>query len=178
MLCSLPTSSGSRWFILDIVDLFLHEAKLRTGYGYILYEFIVSSARYATDIFMLAGAHQLMSDQLKTHPSNQLRKRATAWRTTGKLIVLIQITLALYFLGSLFADEALWLQVADPNVISGIVSRKDKFEAAFFIIQFLFTLTMLTGAAISAWFWWREEELVPSVRKFISLGYEALVPTH
>ena len=166
----LTNSSASRWFILNIVDLFLHEAKLKTGYGYILYQFFLSSARYATDIFMLAGTHQLISNQLNIQPSNQLRKKAWIWYLTGKFIVLVQVILALYFLGSLFADEALWLQIADPSVIEGVVSRKDKFEAAFFIIQFLLTLTMLTGAALSVWFWWKEEESIPSVCKFTFLG--------
>jgi hypothetical protein len=164
-LRSLPTPLASRWFISNIVDLFLHEAKLKTGYGYILYEFFLSSARYATDIFILAGTHQLISDQLNIQPNNQLRKKAWIWYLTGRLIVLVQIILALYFLGSLFADEALWLQIADPSVIEGVASRKDKFEAAFFIIQFLLTLTMLAGSAISVWFWWKVEESIPNVRK-------------
>ena len=155
---------------MNIVDLFLHEAKLKTGYGYILYEFFLSSARYATDIFILAGTHQLISDQLNIQPNNQLRKKAWIWYLTGKFIVMVQVILALYFLGSLFADEALWLQIADPSVIDGVASRKDKFEAAFFIIQFLLTLAMLTGAAISAWFWWKEEESIPNVCTFICLG--------
>jgi hypothetical protein len=155
---------------LNIVDLFLHEAKLKTGYGYIIYEFFLSSARYATDIFVLAGTHQLMSDQFNRQPRSQLRRRAWIWSLTGELIVLVQIILALYFLGSLFADAALWLQVADPSVIDGVASRKDEFEAAFFIIQFLLTLTMLTGAATSAWFWLKEAESIPSVRTFISFG--------
>jgi hypothetical protein len=155
---------------LNIVDLFLHEAKLKTGYGYILYEFFLSSARYATDIFILAGTHQLISDQLNRQPRSQLRGKAWIWHLTGELVVLVQVILALYFLGSLLADEALWLQVADPSVIDGVASRKDKFEAAFFIIQFLLTLTMLIGAAVSAWFWRKEAESIPSVRKFISFG--------
>lgn len=119
---------------------------------------------------MLAGTHQLISNQLNIQPSNRLRKKAWIWYLTGKFIVLVQLILALYFLGSLFADEALWLQIADPSVIEGVVSRKDKFEAAFFIIQFLLTLTLLTGAALSVWFWWKEEQSIPSVCKFTFLG--------
>jgi hypothetical protein len=166
-LCSLPTSSASRWYILNIVDLFLHEAELKTGYGYIIYDFFLSSASYATDILILAGTHQLISNQLNSQPTHQLRKNARTWYLTGRLIVLVQIILALYFLGSLFANEALWLQIADSSVIDGVASRKNTFEAAFFIIQFLFTLTMLTGAAISALLWWKEVESIPNVRKFI-----------
>jgi hypothetical protein len=151
---------------LNIVDRFLHEAKLKTEYSYILYEFFLESARYATDIFILAGTHQLISEQLTNQPSNQLSKKARIWHLMGELIVLVQIILALYFLGSLFANEALWLQIADPRVIDGVSSRKDKFEVAFFIIQFLLTLAMFTGAAISVWHWRKEEEFIPKVHKF------------
>jgi hypothetical protein len=155
---------------LNIVDLFLHEAKLKTEYSFILYEFFPWCARYAADIFVLAGTHQLISEQLTNQPSYQLSKKAQVWRLAGELIVLVQVILALYFLGSLFADEALWLQIADPSVIDGVSSRKDKFEAVFFVIQFVFTFKMLIGAAISGWYWRKEKESIPMVRKFISFA--------
>ena len=153
---------------MNTIDLFLHEAKLKTKYGYILYGFFLSFARYATDVFMLAGTHELTLEELTNQPRRQLSRRTRIWRLTGKLVILVQVTLALYFLGSLLADEALWLQIADPSVIDGVASRKDKFETAFFIIQFLLALIMLIGAAISVWYWQEETESIPDVCIFTS----------
>jgi len=56
----------------------------------------------------------------------------------------------------LFADQILWLQIADTSIIGDVAARKDKFEASFFIIQFLLTLAFLTSAGISLWFWKRD----------------------
>jgi hypothetical protein len=163
---------------LNIVDLFLHEAKLRTGYGYILYEVLLSCARYGADIFILAGTHQLISEEMTNQPSSQLRKKARSWQQIGDFIVLVQVILALYFLGSLLAEEVLWLQIADPSIIDGVASRKENFEVTFFIIQFLLAFTMATGAVISVWYWRQEEEYIPKVPKFTSFTLGRKIHTH
>ena len=56
---------------------------------------------------------------------------------------------ALYHLGSYFANEVLWLNIADVDILRDIVSRKYKFEAAFFILQFFVTLYTLACCCTS-----------------------------
>ena len=142
------------------MDLFLHETRLKARYGYIIYDFFVVSARFAADIFILKGTHRLICKQLDT----QFRK-AHIWRFVGEFILIVLVIIAFYTAGSLFADQILWLQIADTSIIGDVAAREDKFEASFFIIQFLLTLAFLTSAGISLWFWKRDigDEPLPTV---------------
>jgi hypothetical protein len=57
-----------------------------------------------------------------------------------------------YRIVSYFANEVLWLNVADPDIINDVSSRKDRFEAAFFIVQWFLTLFMLTAVSVVLYF--------------------------
>jgi len=137
------------WYIFNIIDQFLHESQIKTAYGYILFYFPIAVSRFTADIFLLVGTQILISYQL----AFQLRIKIRVWRLAGIFVLLVLCTIALYYLFSLLAVEVLWLQMADPDIIRGVATRQNQFEASFFIIQFLVTLTMVTLTAVVVWIW-------------------------
>lgn len=160
----------SRWYFFNILDLILHECQITTAYGYILFYLPLIFSRFTADILLLFGTQILISYQLAFQLRNQIR----AWRLAGYFILCVLCTIALYYLFSLLAVEVLWLQMADPAIISGVASRRNQFEASFFIVQFLMMLTMATGTAIVVRLWHRGGS-IPRVRpykKFLCLLYQ------
>jgi hypothetical protein len=107
-----------------------------------LFYWLIVLAKFAADILMLAGAFRLLSCLI----SPKLGRLLT-WIHTGEFLIIVLIIMALYHLGSYLANEVLWLNIADPVIIIDVSSRKDEFEAAFFIIQWLSTLFILIAIA-------------------------------
>lgn len=124
------------------MDLFLHEGRLYAAYGYILLYFFITVTKFAADILVLTGTLRVLSCLI-----SQRLDRPLLWIKIGEFQIIILLITALYHLGSYFANEVLWLNVADPDVINDVSSKKDRFEAAFFIIQWLLTLAMLIAIA-------------------------------
>lgn len=150
----------SRWYIFNIIDQFLHESQIKAAYGYILLYFPIAVSRFTADIFLLVGTQILISYQL----AFQLRTQIRVWRLAGIFVLLVLWTIALYYLFSLLAVEVLWLQMADPDIIRAVATRQNQFEASFFIIQFLVTLTMVTLTAVVVWIWHKGGS-IPRVRR-------------
>jgi hypothetical protein len=114
---------------------------LKTKYGYILYYFFLASTRLATNLLILAGTCEIVSDQLYTQYGQKRFFRI------GELVLLVLTVMGLYYAGSLLATIVLWVRIAEPSMISSCASQQDHFEAAFFIIQWLLTLAMLVGTS-------------------------------
>lgn len=66
--------------------------------------------------------------------------------------------MALYYLGSLLANQVIWLEVGDPDTLSLVFMRRNQFEAAFAIIQFLIAFLITAAAVVSLWCEWNEDK--------------------
>jgi hypothetical protein len=153
-----------RWYVLTIIDLFLHEGRLKATYAYIIFYFFIACFRFAADILILSGTHRVVSMQVYHRLKlPRVPKMPSLWFLFGEFIVVVLAIAALYHVGSLFAHASLWLQVADPSLVGVVERRQDKFDAAFAILTFLFTLFMLAGAGISFWCYHKEDGKVPEV---------------
>ena len=136
---------------------------LHAAYGYILLYFFIAVLRYTADILLLGGAHRIISCRLYIQLNKPL-----SWILVGEIQILILVLLALYYVGSYVANEVLWLNVADPEIVDDLSNRKDKFEAAFFIIQFIFALFVFVGSLISAWKWRKYDKHIPKVNVILA----------
>lgn len=144
LACHLLFSNyPNRWYVLTIVDLFLHESQLTAAYGYILIYFFISWTKFYADVLILAGTLQVFSCLI-----SQRLEKPLIWVRIGEFLVIILWITALYYLGSYFANEFLWLNIADPDIIDDISSRMNKFEEAFFIVQYLLTFFMLITISV------------------------------
>jgi hypothetical protein len=143
---------------LSIIDLFLHEGRIKAPYGLLLCEWILAVLKFAADVSILAGAHWVISRQLFGRV-----KRAKAWLVTGDFLLLVVAAMSLYYLGSLLASQILWLQVGDLDLMNLVTVRRDQFEAAFAILQALTAFLISGEAATSFWCEWNEEGTVPNV---------------
>jgi len=147
------------WYMVVIVDLFLHETQLKTGYGYILLAFFLACFKFTSDILLVSASHRIVSTQL--YDCYQIKRyQAKLWLMLGELLVILLIIASLYYLGSLLSNEILWLEVANADIVSDIVTRKSRFQLAFFVVQFIITLGTLVGAG-SLWYF-RGLEIVVS----------------
>jgi hypothetical protein len=149
------------WYILNTIDLFLHESQISAKYSYILYYFFLACLKFPADILILAGSQRIISGQLYIHHPKRTPK-PVIWLLTGEFLVIILMILALYYIGSLLTYEVLWLQVADASVVLSVGTRRNKMETAFFVIQFLLTLLTLAAASFSFWFSKQENPFIPN----------------
>jgi hypothetical protein len=131
------TEAFLRWYIFTIVDIFFHETSLRAAYGYIMLYFVITLEKLAADILILTGTLRIFSCLLFRRLRTPL-----PWIHIGEFLIILLVITALYDLGSYFAHQVLWINIADDDIIADVSSRKDKFEAAFFILQWLLTLSM------------------------------------
>lgn len=95
----------------------------------------INLCKFTADVFLLAGIHRVTTCLI-----SQRLEKPLKWIYIGEFLIIMIVITALYYIGSYFADEVLWLNVADPDIIDDVSSRKDKFEAAFFILQWVLTL--------------------------------------
>jgi hypothetical protein len=70
---------------------------------------------------------------------------------------------ALYYLGSLLADQVLWLEVGEVDTIDAVSNRKSQFDAAFAIMQWIVAFYILIEAAVAFSGDWRAEGEAPKV---------------
>ena len=153
---------------MAIVDLFLHEAQVKAAYGYLIFDWFLSVLKYSSDISILAGAHWIISRQLFG-----CIRRPRIWLLAGDFLVLTLAVMALYYLGSLLANQVIWLEVGDPDTLSLVFMRRNQFEAAFAIIQFLTAFLIIAAAVVSLSCEWNEDKKLLEV----SFGQQRLHPT-
>lgn len=99
---------------------------------------------------MLAAIHRIVAGQL--FECFQVTKfGAKLWFMLGEFFVIILITMALYYLGSLLSNQVLWLGLADTNTIDNVVSRRNSLQSAFYAIQFILSFMALAAASMLSW---------------------------
>lgn len=126
--------------------------------GFLLFDWFLAILKFATDILVLTGAHWVTSTQLFGRV-----KRPKIWLLAGDFMALALITMALFYLGGLLANQVLWLEVAEPNTITWVFTHRNQIEAAFAIIQWFATLFIVAEAAVSLRGEWSEDGEVPKV---------------
>lgn len=136
-----------RWYTITIIDLFLHETQLRTTYGYILLSFFLQAIILISNILFISTVHRLVSIQFYDHDKLK-RWQVKSFFLSGELFVLVLKIMALYYLGSLLANQILWLGISNTNTIEGVMTRRDSFEKAFFALQFVLGFVILVGAVV------------------------------
>jgi hypothetical protein len=124
-----------------------------------LLAFFLACFKFTSDIFLVSASHRIVSTQL--YDCYQVKRSlAKIWLMLGELLVIILVISSLYYLGSLLSNEVLWLEVANDNIVRDIVSRRNLFQLAFFVIQFILTFGTLVVAGLLWSF--RRMELVVS----------------
>jgi hypothetical protein len=137
----------------------------------LIFDWFLAVSKFASDISILAGAHWVISRQLFGRV-----KRPKVWLLAGDFLVLVLAVMALFYLGSLLANQILWLEVGDPDTISVVVVHRNQFEAAFAIIQWLTTLFIITEATVSVWCEWNEDAKVPKVSSKLTVFNPTFLP--
>lgn len=99
---------------------------------------------------MITGAHRVLTAQVyQCHKTQRLKARV--WLYTGEFFILLIQIIALYYLGSLFAHEVLWLGIANTSAVDAVAGRQDSLQSAFFALQWILALMLLCGSLILAW---------------------------
>jgi hypothetical protein len=131
-------------------------------FGFMLYDWFTEVLRVSANVLISAGAHTVVTRLL-----GWMGPSAKWWAFVGEFFVLTASTMALYYLGSLLADQVLWLQVAQVDTVQTIVGRKNQFNAAFSILLWILAFLILVEAAVALWGSWRGEKdraAIPRVR--------------
>ena len=131
------------WYLLMVIDLSVHERQINTQYGYIIFGFFIQIFKVAADILFLMGAHHVVWSQISSNMAGALR-----WRKFADFVILLLIIMALYWLGSQFAFEVFWLQVADPDQIQFLLDRWHDFETAFAVLYWFLASAIMFISAV------------------------------
>jgi hypothetical protein len=141
----------------------LHEARLKAPYGFVLYDWFNEVFRVAANVLIPAGAHSVVSRILDWRWPN-----AKWWGFAGDFIVLVAQVMAFYYLGSLLADQVLWLQIAEVSTAETVSRRKNQFDATFSILLWILALFVLVEAAVALWREEKDLKEIPWVRSWFS----------
>jgi hypothetical protein len=149
-----------------IVGLFLHETRLKAPLGFVLYDWVTEAFRVSANVLIPAGAHKVVTRLLGWTGSS-----ARWWSVAGDFMVLVARVMGSYYLGSLLADQVLWLQVAQVDTVETIIWRKNQFDATFSILLWILAFFILIEAAVALWGQWRGEKdpaAIPRVRNWFN----------
>ncbi|KAH9222481.1 hypothetical protein DL95DRAFT_454491 [Leptodontidium sp. 2 PMI_412] len=153
------------WSILTIIDIFLRETQTSVKYGYILFGFFIEGIKVGSDILMITGAHRVLTAQVyQCHKTQRLKARV--WLYTGEFFILLIQIMALYYLGSLFAHEVLWLGIANTSAVDAVAGRQDSLQSAFFALQWILALMLLCGSLKLAWIE-DQDDLLASLKEMV-----------
>ncbi|KAF2461823.1 hypothetical protein BDY21DRAFT_329748 [Lineolata rhizophorae] len=142
------TNSFTLWYILHVIDLSLRKAQIKTTYRYVLTDSLFYVFKFAADIFIIAGAYRIASAEI----SKRILK-SWIWKATGDFVIILLTMLALFHVGTRFAHGILWIGVADIIDIQHLAQRRNEFEIAFMVLQFLLALGTLAMSTLSLWLW-------------------------
>ena len=126
-------------YLLEIIDLFLHEAQIYTTYSYVITDFVFAIPRYIGDVAFLVGLHHVVWSEF----AQVITPYPLTWRLSVDGTIMIVVLMAVYAIGSLLANEVYWLQVADYDQIQLLYNRKNSFDTAYVAFQWLLTLAIV-----------------------------------
>ncbi|KAF2192228.1 hypothetical protein K469DRAFT_307483 [Zopfia rhizophila CBS 207.26] len=131
------------WYIFTLLDLFLHESRLKATYGYILFYFFLAAIKLSADVSLLSGVVRITIQQIYHKIRN-----AKVCLLVSELFIILLMILALYYIGSFLADEVVWLQVVEPVIAAAITNQENKLETAFVVFQWLLSSMALVGSSL------------------------------
>jgi hypothetical protein len=134
------------WYLVTIVDLFLHEARTAVSYNYFLVEVPIAALKFAAEGLLTATTYRIVVLHLL-----QRTRWAKIALVAGEVLSLTLVVTALYSLGSLVARQIVWLQLADEHTRLGFAGPQRKFEAAFYCVQFCMSVAATVLAGLNAW---------------------------
>lgn len=134
------------WYLLTIIDLFLHEARIAVQYNYFFIEVPLAALQFCAEGFLVATTYRIVV----LHLLQQTRKAKIAL-ILGEVLNLTLIITALYSIGSLVARQIVWLQLADEKARNGFARPQRRFEAAFYGLQFCMGLLATGFAGLNLW---------------------------
>ncbi|ETI21665.1 hypothetical protein G647_08012 [Cladophialophora carrionii CBS 160.54] len=134
------------WYVVTIIDLFLHEARISVPYNYFFIDVPILALKLCGEGFLVATTYRIVV----LHLQQQTRKAKVAL-VLGEVLILALLVTAMYSLGSLIARQIVWLQLADEKTRNSFAWPQRKLEAAFHCIQFCMGLIATVFAGINAW---------------------------
>lgn len=147
------------WYILTIIDLFLHEVQLRVPYDYFLVDSVLIALKFTSETLIIWNTYYLVALQLYKHMEVRYAKGALLF---GETLVVIIMIMAIYSTGSMIGGQICWLSIADSSLINSLTYPQARFEAAFFAIQWLITLFGLALSVIN-WLYEYSEQNITTV---------------
>jgi hypothetical protein len=102
------------------------------------------------------NTYHLVALQLYKHMEVPYAKGALLF---GETFVVILMIMAIYSTGSMIGGQIVWLSIADSDLINSLAYPQVRFEAAFFVIQWLIALFGLVFSVINFLFEYGDENV-------------------
>lgn len=156
--CTNYLAYPNSWYIVNTIDLWLHQQQAYVQYGYILTAPVWETPRIASNIVVLWGTFLVVWRELQGRFRSPM-----IWRHVGHTFFLVMWLLALYYIGLFISLVFVWEFFTDTTVIEDIALKLAGFETAFSVFQFLFALFVVCGSILSGYFWRRHDRRLPKV---------------
>ena len=134
---------SSRWYLIVVVDAWLHWDQRIVPLGYILVEPISEILRVTSTILFLSGTFRVVWKEVN-------RGERKGWRIAGKVASFFSVLPSLFYIILYIALAACWLRMTSLNTIGDIASRKIQFQIAMSAI-FVGYATVSAAAATVTW---------------------------
>lgn len=99
-----------------------------------------------SETLLVSNTYNLVVVELYRHIRPSLAKGTLIF---GEILVVLLTVMAMYSTGSLIGAQCAWLYVADEDLINSLANPQVRFEAAFFIVQWLLALFCLLLAILN-----------------------------
>ncbi|KAI5458967.1 hypothetical protein BGZ63DRAFT_426281 [Mariannaea sp. PMI_226] len=138
------------WYIVVVLDRWLHWHKDSVVYGYILIMPIWDTFYVLSTILILWGNYTIVFREFK--PRRFTKKQKQWWWGVAYAFLFIVYLMSTFFVLLQFALSVVWMEFSSLNTIADVATKKRQFELTMNAFFFGFSL-LTTGAASVAILW-------------------------
>ena len=164
-MTSIGTDIKKRWYFVHLVDQWLHQQMASVPMGYALVIPLWEILRTVSSIIMLWGAHALVWRELHNRFTH-----TTIFFHLGYAFVLVLWLMVAFYLALYFALAFVWLFFTGVAVISDVATKRNGFDIAVVVFQWLFSLLILSGSCATTYLWRLHDKVMPKVDQAPSQG--------
>lgn len=148
----------SSWYLLCVIDRWIHHDNRPVKFGYILVLPFFEVTKVASSLILIMGTFTVVWRDLEPRfPKNQQGK----WWFAAKMLLFFTGLMSLYYWVLKFSLAVVWMQFASLNTIADVATKRTQCEMAMSVFFFAFGLmTVAASSGVLMKMLWNNARLV------------------
>ncbi|KAK3943368.1 hypothetical protein QBC46DRAFT_307422, partial [Diplogelasinospora grovesii] len=139
----LGTSFLAFWYLIAVIDRWIHYDLRSVVYGYILLAPVWESSRVTSTVLLLWGTYTVVWKELENRFTPREQGR---WWFAARVALFVVSLMSIFYVALYIALSVVWMEFFSLNVIADIASKRTAFEIAMTAFFFAFGLLTLVEA--------------------------------